>query len=134
MMLQAAAEQAVDEKSCYQVGKGDVIRWKGLWEGILRDMQAGLARPVIAARFHNTLAQTVADKAINLARQHDLSGVVLTGGVFQNGLLPGKVSEHLSQAGLCLFGPATLPLNDGGLSLGQAAIAARQKRRENFAL
>jgi len=98
--------------------------WRGLWEALLRDLQRGLAPAVIAARFHQGLARAVADTAGELCARHGLDTVALGGGVFQNRLLLEGVAESLRDAGLEVLAPVLLPANDGGLSLGQAAVAA----------
>jgi hydrogenase maturation protein HypF len=60
----------------------------------------------------------------DLCRQHGLDTVVLGGGVLQNRLLLERTVELLRELGLTVFAPTLLPANDGGLSLGQAVIAA----------
>jgi hydrogenase maturation protein HypF len=80
--------------------------------------------PVKAAGFHRTVGETAARVAIDLARAHDLRAVVLTGGVFQNVRLTAVVSAALESAGLEVLTHRAVPPNDGGLSVGQAAVAA----------
>ena len=74
--------------------------------------------PLIAARFHNAVAAATAEAL------RDEPVVVLTGGVFQNELLLARTLERLPHA----LVPRRLPLNDGGIAYGQAAIAARRAR------
>jgi hydrogenase maturation protein HypF len=95
-----------------------------MWEALLNDLRRGVALPVIAARFHQGLVRAVTATAEDLCRLHMLDTVVLGGGVFQNRLLLDGVSESLRSAGLEVLSPVALPANDGGLSLGQAAVAA----------
>jgi len=95
-----------------------------LWPALLRDLQQGTDRPVIAARFHWGLAAAIAQLAVDLAERDRLEQVVLSGGVFQNQVLLVAVSEQLRQQGLTVLTPHDVPPNDGGLSLGQVAIAA----------
>jgi hydrogenase maturation protein HypF len=98
--------------------------WSPLWEALLEDLRRGVAPAVIAARFHQGLAHAVAANAEALCRWHVLDTVVLGGGVFQNRLLLEGVAESLRSAGLEVLAPVSLPANDGGLSLGQAAVTA----------
>lgn len=94
-----------------------------LWPQLLQDLQR-VERSVIASRFHVGLARAVADLALTLAQQHHLSRVVLSGGVFQNQVLLAAVQERLTRAGLTVITPHQVPANDGGIALGQVAIAA----------
>jgi hydrogenase maturation protein HypF len=100
------------------------LGWRRLWVALLEDIHQDVAPATIAARFHQGLVQAIAETAGELCRQYRLDTVVLGGGVFQNRLLLEGVSESLGEAGLDVLSPVSLPANDGGLSLGQAAIAA----------
>jgi hydrogenase maturation protein HypF len=83
-----------------------------------------VAVPTVAARFHNGLAAATVRAVRAVAAAHDLELVVLSGGVFQNRLLLDAVGAALGRAGLRVLTPERLPANDGGISFGQAAIAA----------
>jgi hydrogenase maturation protein HypF len=93
---------------------------------IAADLQAGVAAGPLAARFHNALARATAEA---LARECEAAGTdlaVLSGGVFQNRLLLERTSALAREASLRVLVPVRLPPNDGGISYGQAAIAAAQ--------
>ena len=89
-----------------------------------RDVARGLATGVIAARFHHALADATADDCARLAADRGLDAVVLSGGAFQNRRLLERTAERLARAGLRVLVPERLPPNDGGISFGQAAVAA----------
>ncbi len=95
-----------------------------MWPALFDDLARGEARARIAARFHVGFCTAVADLAADLARRQGLSQVALSGGVFQNRLVLERVAGRLR--GLCLhpLTHALVPANDGGLSLGQAVVAA----------
>ena len=97
---------------------------------VLADLRAGLATPIIAARFHNTVAQGTAFICARLAEENGLDSVVLSGGVFQNRLLLERTLPALKATGLRTLVPALLPPGDGGISYGQAAAAAARLRLE----
>jgi hydrogenase maturation protein HypF len=101
-----------------------VLCWRGLWRGILDDLERQREPAMIAARFHNSLAGAIVRTALWCVAQRGPDTVVLTGGVFQNRLLLEAVSEGLAGEGLYVLVPALVPANDGGVSLGQAVIAA----------
>jgi hydrogenase maturation protein HypF len=84
----------------------------------------GVAVGVVAARFHIGLARATARACEQIAREQDLSTVVLSGGVFQNRMLLELTVAELGRAGLSVLVPERLPAGDGGISYGQAAVAA----------
>ncbi len=99
------------------------VNWARLWRGILNDLQAQVEPAVIAARFHHTVVAAVVHTAATLCEQHETETLVLSGGVFQNRLLLEQSSSLLRDRGLKVLSPQLLPVNDGGLALGQAVIA-----------
>ncbi len=124
MQLQALAETEPDECGQYPVQTGAAINWQGLWAGILSDLGAGTTPGVIAARFHNSLISVISDCAVEIAKAQSIDTVVLCGGVFQNALLLSGVTNRLNSEGFRVLTPQEIPANDGGISLGQATIAA----------
>jgi hydrogenase maturation protein HypF len=84
---------------------------------------------LVAACFHETIGRAAADLAVGLARAHGVDAVVLTGGVFQNVRLTEVVETEVARAGLSVLVHEQVPPNDGGLSIGQAAIAAHPAAR-----
>lgn len=96
-----------------------------LWQALLADLAAGQSRAFIATRFHKGLAHSLVEIASQLAKQHQLTTVVLSGGVFQNRILLEAVHAGL-QAQFTVLRHRQVPANDGGLALGQAVIAAAQ--------
>ncbi len=89
-----------------------------------RDLTRGVDVGIVASRFHHALAHATADDCARLAGDRGLDTVVLGGGAFQNRRLLERTAERLSAAGLRVLVPARLPPNDGGVSFGQAAVAA----------
>ena len=106
------------------------ITWKPMWLDLLGDLQADVSHAEIAAKFHQTVIDAVARQAQNLANQVQCKQVVLSGGVFQNKLLLEGVQQRLQTQGFDVLIPQDYPLNDGGLSLGQAIIAAAHMDRK----
>jgi hydrogenase maturation protein HypF len=93
-----------------------------------RDITRGVDVGIVASRFHHALADATADDLARLAGDRGLGAVVLAGGAFQNRRLLERVSERLSAAGLHVLVPTRLPPNDGGVSFGQAAVAAAREQ------
>jgi hydrogenase maturation protein HypF len=83
---------------------------------------------VIAARFHRALADALARACVEIAARNETDLLVLSGGVLQNVKLLVGASARLEAAGLRVLVPERLPPNDGGISFGQAAVAAAAMR------
>ncbi len=98
--------------------------WSALFDDLLRETPRG----VIAARFHRGLALAIAAMARKLAAApgggQSFDTVALSGGCFQNGVLFEEVAHRLAADGFTVLSHARVPPNDGGLALGQVAIAA----------
>jgi len=92
---------------------------------LIADRRAGASIPAMAARFHNGVAALIRDCCVLAREQTALNTVALSGGVFQNKLLLTRAADLLRAAGFTVLTHALVPANDGGLALGQAAIAAR---------
>ncbi|MGJ4946562.1 carbamoyltransferase HypF [Bradyrhizobium sp. HKCCYLS1011] len=98
-----------------------VLSLRPLFERLLADATA----PVDAAGlFHGTFAAACVDWVVRAARPLNMSDIVLSGGCFLNAHLTGQIERGCRAAGLNPLRPRRLPPNDGGLSLGQAWIAA----------
>ena len=91
---------------------------------VAADSDAGVAPGVIARRFHAAVAHATVEACASAASEHGTELVVLSGGVFQNRRLLESVAAGLTAAGLRVLFPERLPVNDGGISYGQAAVAA----------
>jgi hydrogenase maturation protein HypF len=107
---------------------GEVLDAAPLWVDLLEDLRRGRAPDQIAASFHAGLAMAICTLALDLAGRRGLSTVALSGGVFQNRLLLETVTDDLESAGLRVLLQRRVPANDGGLALGQAAVAVARTR------
>jgi hydrogenase maturation protein HypF len=87
------------------------------------DLDAGRPREAIAAAFHETIAAAAADACTEAAQPRI---VVLSGGTFQNLRLLASTRAQLDQRGFHVLAHRAVPPNDGGISYGQAAVAARR--------
>jgi hydrogenase maturation protein HypF len=105
-----------------------VVSGADLVRAAAEDLVAGVAAQVIAGRFHNGVAQAIATVCTRLREQTGLGVVALSGGVFQNLLLTSRVVTSLTAAGFRVLQHSRVPCNDGGISLGQAAVAGARDR------
>ena len=105
-------------------GDLDVLDPSPLVATVLSEVERGTDRSVIAAGFHEGLGRATAALGARLARRHGLDTVALSGGVFQNVRFSDIVEDALAAEGLTVLVHESVPPNDGGISVGQAAIAA----------
>ncbi len=91
---------------------------------IVSDIQKGLSPLHIAHRFHRTIAELLAAAACEARERTGLHSVALSGGVFQNRLLLETLIAQLEEMDFQVYINRRVPPNDGGLSLGQLAVAA----------
>ena len=91
---------------------------------VAADVGSGVGAAAISARFHAGLAVATASACTRVASDRGLDRVVLSGGAFQNRLLLERAWRELGAVGLEVLAPVALPPNDGGISYGQAAVAA----------
>ena len=128
MWVQSVAETCPQELGVYKLAAKTPVIWRGLWEGILDDLCANIPTGIIAARFHNSLIQVISNLALKLAKDSGTEAIVLSGGVMQNAVLKRGLTQSLIESGLCVYSPNQIPVNDGGIALGQAAIVAAQAK------
>ncbi len=105
------------------------IEPRPMWHELLGDLGRATPPSVIAARFHAGMARAIVSLALAVTHREEAEGtppdtIALSGGCFQNVVLLEAVSERLSAAGFEVLANARVPANDGGIALGQAAVAA----------
>ena len=91
---------------------------------LITDIQEKIPRGVISAKFHNCLAAALLEMAKQARESSELNTVALSGGVFCNWYLTNRLVKLLRKNDFRVLFNRDVPSNDGGISLGQAAIAA----------
>jgi hydrogenase maturation protein HypF len=112
----------VSDDDVPQVHAVDLIR------AVLSDRANQVPPTVIAARFHHSVSDLIVTVCRLLRERHCLHTVALSGGVFQNVLLVRRTSAALTDDGFDVLTHHQVPPNDGGVSLGQAVVAAARDR------
>ena len=125
--FEAMADEAEAGKYVFGV-EADQIRVRGAVEALVKDVMAGVPTPKISARFHNGLAETVRETVKKIRDDTGIRSVVLSGGVWQNITLLRRTLSLLDKDDFEVYIHREVPTNDGGLSLGQATIAAFRMR------
>jgi hydrogenase maturation protein HypF len=106
-------------------GEGPVILDpKPMWEELLEDLRKGVGRATMSARFHVGVADAYVRAAMLARAMSDIRAVCLSGGVFHNRLLTRILCRRLREAGMEVYLPLRVSPGDGGLSYGQAVVAA----------
>jgi hydrogenase maturation protein HypF len=103
-----------------------VVDWEPMLRNLVSDIDKGVRPAIIAAKFHNTLVEMIAD----VVKQAGFERVALSGGCFQNRYLLEHAVERLTTEGFRVYRHQRVPTNDGGISLGQIAAAARELKKE----
>ncbi|ADJ26698.1 (NiFe) hydrogenase maturation protein HypF [Dehalogenimonas lykanthroporepellens BL-DC-9] len=127
--LEAAAE-GVDSDIVYPFDLDTVdglrqVRLGRLFQALLDDIAAGATAPAMAARFHDTIVDIIVKVCRELRADTGLNRTALSGGCFMNRRLLRGAIAGLEAEGFTVYTHREVPANDGGLSLGQAAVAAR---------
>jgi hydrogenase maturation protein HypF len=127
MLLEAAAREEGDEQ--YEVLlQTETVPWtidtRALIARIARDISSGRSPRAVSLGFHNAMAAMIASVCSVIRERTRLDKVCLSGGTFQNFTLLTRAVRLLRQDGFQVFLHSLVPPNDGGVSLGQAVIAA----------
>jgi hydrogenase maturation protein HypF len=101
-----------------------VVDTRPLVRAVVTDCVRDLRAEVVARRFHHSVVDIIAAVCARLRAAHGLEDVVLSGGVFQNAIVSAESAARLKSEGFRVFRHREVPPNDGGLALGQLAVAA----------
>ncbi len=125
--LETAADP--QERGFYQVPLREsdeplIVDTVSLFRQAVKDRLSGIGHAIVAARFHNSLVRGLAAACEAVRERTGLNLVALSGGVFQNALMAVGLKDRLEQSGFEVLTHKLVPPNDGGISLGQVAVAA----------
>ena len=129
MMLEYAVDETVTEAYPLSIlhsqipnpkSRPLVLDWGSLLEALLADLRQGVSVGVMAARFHNALVEGI----VAVARTLGMERAVLSGGCFQNRILLERAYHRLTETAIRVYVHQRIPPNDGGIALGQVAVAA----------
>ena len=130
MELEAEASKVSGEDGHYpsmilRDGSGAwIVRASDIICGLVQDFTGGTGAETCAARFHNSVAEATLGMCKKIRDETKISVVALSGGVFANKFLTERVVPILDKEGFEVLLNQCVPAGDGGISLGQAAVAA----------
>lgn len=111
--------------TAYSYSGEQEISFKPMFEELIKDLKDKVSPQEIVTRFHNTIADVVKQQVTYAARRSGINIVVISGGTFQNKYLTEKIVSLLAN-NFEIRLPLEIPANDGGIALGQMAIAAHR--------
>jgi len=126
MRLESVARPGIDFG--YPFDLEEVISFESTIRAIIDDMLDGVDVAEISAKFHNTVINVIFAVASQIRKETGINKLVLSGGTFQNKYIFSRVEKIMEKEKFEVFSQLKVPSNDGGIALGQLAIAA--KRRE----
>jgi hydrogenase maturation protein HypF len=122
--LEAIADRGFAQSYEFEIGAdGETIKAEALIRRAVEDLLEGVSGGEVSARFHLGVARLISTLALRARDERGLERVVLSGGVFQNTFLLERTCRLLEDDGFKVFTHRRVPTNDGGISLGQAAVA-----------
>ncbi len=129
MELEAAAANGSD--GSYEVGmerdpnrEGYIILLNPMVAGIIRDLSNRTDSGTISRKFHHSVIRFLTEAVFRVSQDTGIDQIALSGGSFQNAILLEGLMKTLCQKKLNVYTHSLVPANDGGLALGQAAVAA----------
>lgn len=125
MRLEAISDDT--EKSAYNYEIGNSISFKSTFVKMMEDIDNGISKAIIASKFHNTIIKLISEMSVDMRQKNNINKVVLSGGSFQNRIILEKSEHILKSAGFEVYTQSLVPSNDGGIALGQLAIAAKRR-------
>jgi hydrogenase maturation protein HypF len=128
MAMDEAAEETPYPMDLIEQPNGWLIDPRLLFETLVRDLQDRLPVATLSLRFHAGLVQAFTSVTTRIRERTRLNRVCLSGGSFQNAYLLECLESRLAADGFEVFTHAEVPAGDGGLSLGQALVAAHRPR------
>jgi hydrogenase maturation protein HypF len=126
MRLESIIEPGCSENYPFTIG--ETVNFELTFRGILEDIKQHINPGIISAKFHNTLISVISEVVHKMKIQHNCNKVVLSGGTFQNKYLLEGTETMLTGYGFEVYSHHLVPTNDGGISLGQLAVAAKRRQ------
>ncbi|GAB4300646.1 MAG: carbamoyltransferase HypF [Marinilabiliales bacterium] len=124
MRLENIITEAIENQYSYEI-KTDSISFNNMVKEIVYDLKSNIPVNEISAKFHNTIISVIINISLFLRAKYNINKVALSGGSFQNRYLLNRTVKELSQKDFIVFTNEKVPANDGGISLGQLVIAAK---------
>lgn len=126
MRLESAIVKGITSCYDFEILENEVS-FRRTIEGILDDLKKGKRADEVSTVFHNTVVRSVTESVRFISSITGIKKVVLSGGTLQNKYLAENIKKELTDQNLFVYFHNQFPCNDGGLALGQVAIAAARR-------
>ena len=126
MEMESICASEIEEGYGFNIYKENgefIIDPNKIFKDIINDLKKGIKKEIIAAKFHNTIADFTVNLCSKIRKNTGINKIALSGGVFQNCYLVEKVIYLLEENNFQVYIQRKVPPNDGGISLGQAVVA-----------
>lgn len=110
----------------YKEGKEFIIDPQEIFIDIIEDLKKGIDKKIMAAKFHNTVAEFTLNLCGKIRENNGINKIALSGGVFQNRYLTEKIISLLERDNFQVYTQRIVPPNDSGISLGQVVVAGSE--------
>ncbi len=131
MRLEAAATPDTEGSYPFEF-TGDIISMKPAFEAMIDELTKGKRPGNIAARFHQAIVSVILETVTRISHETGIREVVLSGGTFQNRIILEQTEQRLVSEGFHVYSHSHIPSNDGGIALGQLAIAAKRREKRKM--
>lgn len=125
MRLESIANNNTSES--YDFEFDDTIKLRKTFDGIIEDIKRGKSTSIISAKFHNTIINIIFAVVSGIRRNYNINKVALSGGSFQNRYILERLENLLRSNRFEVYSQCSIPANDGGIALGQLAVAAKRR-------
>lgn len=129
MQLESIAAQS---NNSYRVTISNTVSFKHTFVDMISDIKNNVPTEIISGKFHNTLIEVILTISDKIRSEFGINTVVLSGGSFQNKILLENTEKQLAAKGFVCLSQSLTPSNDGGIALGQLAIAAKRREMNLF--
>ncbi|MBI9037411.1 MAG: carbamoyltransferase HypF [Bacteroidales bacterium] len=127
--------EAIIDKNCsdeYDLITNNEISVKEIIKGVVDDIINLKSQSEISTKFHNTIISIIFAQVLEISKKYKINKVVLSGGSFQNRYIIERIENLLIKNSFKVYAPCKIPANDGGIALGQLAIAAKRREKDVF--
>jgi hydrogenase maturation protein HypF len=126
MLLEAAINKNIHDYYPFNYKDG-VIDFSSVFRALIDDLIKNKHVDIISSKFHNTISEIVVYVCKEIFNKTGIDRIALSGGTFQNRYLLSQVENKLKRLKFKVYSNESVPSNDGGIALGQLAIAAKRR-------
>jgi hydrogenase maturation protein HypF len=127
MRLENCINKNINDQYPFEIN--DTININTMINSIIKDIKNNIHPSIISARFHNTIISVIFAVVNQIRFETGIHKIILSGGSFQNRYLLEKTEKKLLDEGFKVYIPEKIPVNDGGISLGQLIITAKRRNK-----